>query len=85
MTHSDIQIEETKNLVGRESQALLRCRVPLNQEGEELSFLVEHLGIPCFDRVGADIASDEDTIFLSNAMGAVDGLILDRGVPPAIV
>src|SRR5262249_686916 len=51
---------------------------------EELPLLFQHLRDPALDRVLADEALDENRLLLTDAVGAVDRLVLDGGVPPAV-
>src|SRR5438105_2334973 len=51
---------------------------------KQLPLLFQHLGDAFLDRVLANEALDEYGLFLADAMSAIDRLVLDGGVPPAV-
>src|ERR1019366_8441504 len=75
-----LHVEQPKNLLLVESQ---RRRRPVLAEHllEERPLLLQHLGDAPFDRILADETLDEDGLLLPDAMGAVDRLVLNGGVP----
>src|SRR5262249_35286446 len=78
-----LDIEQPENLLL--IQAHLRRRtVLLDQLIEQLPFALEHLSDAAFQGVLRDEACDENGFLLANAVRAVDGLVFDSGVPPAV-
>jgi hypothetical protein len=53
--------------------------------GDELGLLVLEDADLLFDGVAGEQAVGDDLVFLADAVGAVDGLVFDGGVPPRIV
>ncbi len=79
------EVEKSKNFGRIQAQRGDRA-IPIAQDtGENLAFFVEHAVDSLFDRVIADEFRDDHLTFLPNAVRPVDGLVLDRRVPPAVV
>src|SRR5436309_4774934 len=78
-----LDIEQAEDLLLGQPQRWRRA-VLFDQVVEELAFAFEDVGDAAFDGAGGDEASDDDGFLLADAVGAVDGLILDSRVPPAI-
>jgi len=51
---------------------------------EDFAFVFEDGGDALFDGVAGEKSRHGDRVTLADAMSAVDGLVLDRGVPPAV-
>src|SRR5262249_39222054 len=61
-----------------------RRAVLLKQLGEKLPFAFEDVGDAILDGSLGDETGDENRGLLADAVGAIDGLVLHRRVPPAI-
>src|SRR6202023_571189 len=76
-------IEQPKHIILRKSQA--RRHVVLgDQVVKQLPLLLQHLRNAALDRLWTDKARHEDRALLTEPMSAIDRLVLDGGVPPAI-
>src|SRR5262249_35421514 len=78
-----LDVEQAEDLFLREAQGRRRP-ILLDQFVEEVPFPFQDFRDPIFNGVLHQEAVDKNRVLLANAMGTIDGLVLDRRIPPAI-
>src|SRR5262249_44649349 len=85
LCRASLQIKQPENLAGGETERRIVIVTLAQHACEQIPLLLQHLVDLLFDRVLADEFRHDDLALAADAMRAVDRLILDSGVPPAVV